>query len=308
MNNLSCFYNIDSSSHVDISGFQEMVISDKKLHVRSVMLLFPTAVLWSFGGLLIKSINWNPLAIAGTRSAIAIPVLMMIVRKSDFTYSWAKIFGAFFYAATVILYVCANKLTTAANVIILQYTASFYVAILSFWLLKEKVNKYDWIVIFIALFGVFLFFVGELSLGHIVGNILALICGIAFALMIIFLRMQKDSSPLGSVFLGNMITVLCMLPFMFHAIPEDPASWTALSLLGIFQVGLSYILYTIAIKYVTALEAVLITLIEPIINPLWVFLFLGEKPTPWALLGGAIVVVSLIVHLKIKAKQESIMQ
>lgn len=276
-----------------------------KIQTKAFILLLTAAVLWSFGGLLIKSVTWNPMAIAGVRSAISVLVLLTVIRKKHFTFSFSQIAGAVFYAATMITFVCANKLTTAANAIILQYTAPIYVALLGIWLLKENVQLYDWIVILAGILGICLFFMDKVSLGNQWGNILALISGITFAFMIVFLRMQKDSYPISSVFMGNVLTAVLMIPFIFHAVPKDANSWIALFVLGIFQLGLSYILYSIAIKNATALEGVMIPLLEPVLNPLWVLIFLGEKPTKWAFIGGSIVIVSLIIHAKIKYSQSA---
>ena len=115
--------------------------------------------------------------------------------------------------------------------------------------------------------------------------------------------MQKDSHPISSVFIGNILTAVLMIPFMFHNVPKDYTSWIALLLLGIFQLGLPYILYAIAIKYATALEAVMVPFIEPVLNPLWVLIFLGETPTQWAIIGGIIVILSLVIHARIKNYQ-----
>lgn len=243
------------------------------------------------------------MAIAGIRSAISVLVFLIVIRKKHFSFSFSQIGGAIFYAVTMISFVCANKLTTAANAIILQYTAPIYVAILGSWLLKEKVKASDWMIILIAISGICLFFIDKVSTGTLLGNILALFSGISFAFMIIFLRMQKDSHPISSVFLGNILTAVLMLPFAFHDIPADHTSWIALLLLGILQLGLPYILYSIAIKYATALEAVMIPFIEPILNPLWVLIFLGETPTQWAIIGGAVVIASLVIHARIKNYQ-----
>lgn len=245
------------------------------------------------------------MAIAGVRSAIAVMVLLAVIKRKHFTFSFSQIAGAVFYAATMITFVCANKLTTAANAIILQYTAPIYVALLGIWLLKEKVQLYDWIVILVGILGICLFFIDKVSIGNQWGNILALISGITFAFMIVFLRMQKDSYPISSIFMGNVLTAVLMIPFLFHAVPKDTNSWIALFVLGIFQLGLSYILYSIAIRNATALEGVMVPLLEPVLNPLWVLIFLGERPTQWAFIGGSIVIASLIIHAKIKSSQSA---
>ena len=277
----------------------------KKTHRRALVLLFITAILWSFGGLLIKLIDWHPMAIAGMRSLIAIPLISIMVKRKHITYSMPQILGAIFYSVNVILFVAATKLTTAANAILIQYTAPIYVALFSVALLGEKIKKYDWVVISTALLGMVLFFFDKLSVGNFFGNILAAISGLSFGFFIIFMRMQKDSFPLASIFIGNIITVVVALPFMFYSAPKDLKSWTGLILLGTIQLGLSHILYSSAIKHVTALQGVMVPLVEPILNPLWVLLFVGERPQNWALAGGVVVMVSLIIHLKIALKNNS---
>ncbi len=261
----------------------------------AVGLLITTAVLWSFGGLLIKMVSWNPIAIAGMRSAISSLLILLVMGKPRFNWSFTQISCAVAYAATVTLFVAANKMTTAANAILLQYTAPIYVAIFGVWFLKEKAKIYDWITIGLVLAGMVLFFFDHLTPGGLYGNILAILSGLAFAFLVLLMRKQKDTSSLESLFLGNVATALIGLPFMFGSMP-DARSWVGLVLLGVFQLGLSYICYSIAIKHVTAIEGILIPVIEPILNPIWVFLFLDEAPGPWALLGGFIVVVSITLR------------
>jgi drug/metabolite transporter (DMT)-like permease len=187
--------------------------------------------------------------------------MLVFQRKLHFTWSTTQIGGALAYAGTVILFVTANKLTTAANAILLQYTAPVYTALLGAWILKEKTTKLDWLTIAIVLGGMSLFFLDKLSVGNISGNFCAMISGVAFAFTAVLLRKQKDGSPLESIILGNILTAVIGLPFMLQSMPS-PSSWLGLIILGIFQLGISYILYALAIKHVTALEAILI----PIIN------------------------------------------
>jgi drug/metabolite transporter (DMT)-like permease len=277
-----------------------------KARNQAILLLVITSILWSLGGLLIKSVPWNPLAIAGTRSIIAAGVMLLFSRKLRFTWSPAQIGGALAYAATVTLFVIANKLTTAANAILLQYTAPVYTALLGAWLLKEKTSKLDWLTIALVMGGMGLFFVDKLSLGNIAGNICAILSGVTFGATAVLLRKQKDGSPLESVILGNILTALIGLPFMLQSAPAGTFSWLCLIILGVFQLGISYILYALAIRHVTALEAILIPIIEPILNPLWVFLVMGEAPGVWALVGGLIVLVSITGRCVIVALKESL--
>jgi len=269
---------------------------------RAIIYLIITALLWSSGGLLIKLVAWNPMAIAGTRSAIAALVILAFRRNMKFNWGFAQLGGAFCYAGTVILFVSGTKLTTAANAILLQYTAPIYVAILSYWFLKERIARSDLFTIAAAFGGMTLFFLDDLSKGGFWGNILAILSGIAFAGTALFLRKQKDSSPLESVFLGNILTLLIGLPFMSGPGP-GATGWLGLGLLGIFQLGISYILYAEAIKHVTALEGILIPILEPVLNPVWVFLLLGEKPGKWAAFGGIIVLVSVTLRCVAALKQ-----
>lgn len=177
-------------------------------------------MLWSLGGILIKSINTNPLAISGVRSAIAAAVMLLILGKPKINGSLVQIGAAVAYAATVILFVAATKYTTAANAILLQYTAPIYVAFLGAWLLKEKTKLSDWVTILIVVVGMALFFLDHLSTKGLLGNALGVASGVAFALLNIFMRRQKDGSPWESAFLGNILTAIIGLPFLFQSWPN----------------------------------------------------------------------------------------
>ena len=257
------------------------------------LLLLLAALCWSLGGVLIKSIDWPPMAIAGGRSAIAIPLMLLLVGRPKFTFSVAQIGGAIGYALTVVLFVFATRMTTAANAIFLQYTAPIYVALIGRWYLGERASKIDWLVIAVALVGIALFFLDRLTTAGFWGNIVALGSGVAFAAVALFLRKEKAGSPVAAIILGNCLVALAGLPFMFqHSLGREGA-WRLL-LLGTVQLGLPYVLYATAIKSVTALEATLIPLLEPVLNPLWVMLALGEEPGPWAILGGLLVLGAVL--------------
>ncbi|HEY1769171.1 MAG TPA: DMT family transporter [Chthoniobacterales bacterium] len=259
------------------------------------MLLLLAALCWSFGGVLIKSIAWPPMAISGGRSAIAIPVLLLCTGRPRFTFSRAQIGGAVGYAGTVALFVFATRMTTAANAIFLQYTAPIYVALLGRWYLAERASHLDWLVITVALAGIALFFCDRLTVTGFWGNIIALGSGLAFASVALCLRKEKAGSPAASIILGNLIVALGGLPFIFQQHLGEAVMWRLLAL-GVFQLGLPYVLYATAIKYVTALEATLIPLLEPVLNPLWVMLALGERPGHWAILGGALVLGAVLAR------------
>lgn len=235
------------------------------------------------------------MAIAGGRSAIAIPVMLLCIGRPKFTFSRAQIGGAIGYALTVILFVFATRMTTAANAIFLQYTAPIYVAIIGRWYLGERAHSVDWLVILFALLGIALFFFDRLTISGFWGNIIALASGLAFASVALFLRKEKEGSPVASIVLGNLLVALAGLPFIFQQ-SLGPEGWWRLLLLGSVQLGLPYVFYGIAIKHVTALEATLIPLLEPVLNPLWVMLALGERPGSWAMVGGAIVLGTVLAR------------
>lgn len=261
----------------------------------ALFLLALTAVLWSLGGILIKLVSLNPIAIAGMRSFIAAILILFFIRKPDFKFTPLKFASALMYAATVITFVCATKLTTAANAILLQYTAPIYVAVFGAIFLREKVRWFDTVTIIFVMGGMLLFFFDKLSPGGFGGNIIAVVSGIAFAFTVMLLRLQKDDSPLDRIFWGNIFTALISVPFMFKSVP-DTKSIIGIGLLGTVQLGFSYIIYSVAIKNVTALEAVLIPMIEPILNPIWVALFLNEIPGIYSFIGGSVVITAVLIR------------
>ena len=265
-----------------------------KSHSRAVGLLLLAALCWSIGGVLIKYIPWPPLALAGGRGLIAAMFLAVTVRPLRFTWSPVQLGAAFAYAGCTITFVTANKLTTSANAIVLQYTAPVYVALLSAWFLGERTRKADWIALTVTLLGMGLFFADELELKHTWGNIVAIISGVFFAAMTLLLRKQKDGSPAESIILGNLLAAAIGAPFMLRAPNLPPEGWVALLVLGSIQLGLSYLFYSRAVKHVLALELVLIPVLEPILNPIWTWLAYDERPGRWAFVGGIIVLGAVL--------------
>jgi drug/metabolite transporter (DMT)-like permease len=261
---------------------------------KAIFMQLLAAVLWSFNGPLIKLVDLNPIAIAGIRSFIAAIIIFIFMDKSDLRITWNKGLGAIAYASMVILFVSANKLTTSANAILLQFTAPIWVILLSGWFLKEKSKKSDWVTVFIVLSGMVLFFIGDIKTGNTAGNLLAVLSGISMAGMIIFLKLQDEGSPVEMTLLGNVITFIIALPF-YHPFPSLK-SILGLLIMGVFQLGTAYIFYTQSVKYVSSVEAILITVIEPIFNPPWVFLATGESPSTYAFLGGFVVIITIILR------------
>ncbi|HZC36011.1 MAG TPA: DMT family transporter, partial [Chthoniobacterales bacterium] len=255
---------------------------------RHVLLLIVTAILWSLGGVLIKSVQWNPLAISGSRSAVAVVVLATLFPALWRKISWKTLPGALAYTATVTLFVLATKLTTAANAIFLQYTAPIYIALLGPWLLQERATRLDWTLISLGLAGILLFFFDQLSLTGLLGVVFALASGVSYALMAIALRRERNGSPESVVLLGNLLTVLVAAPFMLP-VQNLGQNLPWLLALGVIQLTIPYLTYSAAIRHVRALDASIISLIEPILNPIWVLIVMHERASIWTIVGGAVV-------------------
>jgi drug/metabolite transporter (DMT)-like permease len=252
------------------------------------LFLVLTALLWSSSGLLVKITSWQPLSIFGARSLIAGLVLLAYLRRFSFRWTRLQVVGAVGYAVAQLFFIMATKLTTAANAIFLQYTAPIYVVLFGYWLLRERPQRSDWIAMPVIFVGLLLFFGDELSLDGLYGNVLAIISGMALATMMLCMRAQKAGVPAQTILLGSILSAIIGLPFSIQE------TWTPLDIgiilyLGVFQIGLAFLFYSTAIKYVPALESSLILTLEPVFNPLWVFLVLDETPGPFALVGSALV-------------------
>ena len=264
-------------------------------HRSAVILLVITSLLWSLGGVLIKSVEWHPMAKAGVRSAIAAMVIFGWMRRPTLSWSRNQIYGAAAYVVTVSFFVISTDLTTAANAVFLQYTAPAYVAVLGWRMLGERTQRMDWACIGLAVFGVALLCRDGLAANSFPGVLAGMASGLGMALMVVFLRREKEGSPEATLLLGNIATAVIGLPFGFGRMPSA-GEWGILAVLGVFQLGLPYILYALAIRRVSALEAILIPLLEPVLNPLWVFLFHGEVPGRWSLAGAALVLGAVLVR------------
>lgn len=261
----------------------------------AIILLLAAALLWSTGGLLIKWVQWPMLAISGARSAIAAVFLTLAFRPGFFRLNRHLVGGATAYAACVTFFVVANKMTSAANAVLLQYTAPLHVAVFGYWFLGERPRRVDWIALAMALSGMVLFFLGKLTVEGFWGNVAALLSGVGLAWVALFLRKQKDADPVHSVILGNLMAAVIAVPVMMRGAPSMQG-WIGLLLLGVFQIGTAYALFALAIRHVTALEALLISTIEPVLNPIWVLLLLGQRPGPMAVLGGIIILAAVLLR------------
>lgn len=271
------------------------ILKFKNDRYKGILYCIIAATLWSTGGILIKQVSWNPVAISGARSFFASLVIYAYLRKPKFAKSKATILGSICCAGTVMFFVVANKLTTSANAILLQYTAPIFVAILGVLILKEKIHWYDIASIIVVSCGMVLFFIQNVSPGNIIGNILAILTGVSLAGITIAIKVQGDGSAIEITLFGNILAFLISVPFLFNIVP-DLRSIIFIIILGVFQLGIPYIFYVKAIKYISALEAILIAIIEPLLNPLWVFIFTGENPGIYSIIGGAIVISAVLLR------------
>ena len=265
-------------------------------HRRALTLLALCATMWSTGGVLIKFINMNPLAIAGVRSLIAAAVFVLATRQLRWRWTRLQWLTAGFFAYLVISFVTSTKMTTAANAILLQYTAPIYVILLSGPLLNEKIQRRDIITLLAVLGGMTIFFMEKISSQHLWGDLMALSSGVSFAGLTLCLRLHRNEDTFGSLLLGHLVTAAIGLPFLAAGPAPGAQDLLLLTILGVLQLGVPYILYGLAIRHVTALEGSLIPMIEPILNPVWVALFFGEQPSRFALCGGLVVVATVAWH------------
>ena len=272
-----------------------------------VLFVFLAAVLYSIGGLCIKVIPWNGLSINGGRNMVALLVIggyLLATRHRPRFNRWILV-GAVCICGTNTLFTVANKLTTAANTIVLQFTAPIFVILLSVVFWKRRPQKLDLIACGVVLVGVLCFFVDSLEAGGMAGNILALLSGLSYA-GVFLLNDLPDSDPISSVFWGDVMSVAIGLPFLVRETDLGLVPMTSLVILGAFQVGLAYILLTIGLRTTPAVTASLVSGIEPVLNPILVAVFYHESIGPLALLGAAIVVGGVVIYNVLRVKLDKI--
>jgi drug/metabolite transporter (DMT)-like permease len=262
---------------------------------KSIIFIVVAATLWSTSGVLIKVISWQPIAILAGRSIFSSLVFLIYLRRFPTKWNHWKVLASAAYILTQLLYIWSTKLTTAANAIFLQYTAPVYVILLALWFLHERPSRVDWSSMLVIFAGMTLFFGDKLSTNGFYGNVLAAVSGVTSALMTVSLRAQKDGVPAESILAANLFTAIIGIPLIINE-PWTITNWLILAYLGTIQMGLSFLLFTNAIKHVPALEANLISMLEPVLNPIWVFLFIGEEPGRFALIGGIIVLAGVALN------------
>lgn len=261
--------------------------------IRYRLAILAAAVLWSTAGAAIKLTALSSWQINSGRSLIAAAVLFLALPGSRRMLSRKGFLVALAYAATVALFVIANKLTTAANAIFIQDTAPVWVLLLSPLLLKESASKSELTAAPVFLVGLALFFFDRLQPGQLAGNLVALASGVAFSLCIMGLRGQNREAQAILVW-GNVIAGVLTLWPAFEGPAPGPTDWGILAFLGIVQLGLAYALFQYGLRETKAVEASLLALPEPVLNALWAFLLVNEVPGKWALVGGAIILLATL--------------
>lgn len=266
-------------------------------HKKAIAITCFVALMWSLAGFNIKMIEWSPYAIAAGRSLVAVILLApMVLRKGFQKIDRYVIGGAICYAAFNYCFITSTTLTSSAIAIMMQYTAPIYVALLSWLFLRERVGWADIISVGFVFLGMIFFFLDSNSGGSLKGNIVSIFNGITFAGISIFLRLQKDGNPALSMYLGNVISAVAGLPIMWNAGMPDTISLLFLLLAGLL-VAVSYTLYAKASTGLSTLETVLIPIIDPVMNPVWVFLFLDERPGALTIVGAAVILVSVTIRV-----------
>jgi drug/metabolite transporter (DMT)-like permease len=261
------------------------------------------ALLFSIGGAGIKACALTSWQVAGFRSGIAALTFLIFLPESRRGWSWHAILVGVSYAATMVLFVLANKLTTSANTIFLQSTAPLYVLLLGPWLLHERSRRSDLLVMGLVALGLSLFFIGtgppiRTAPDPLRGNLLAALAGVCWALTIIGMRWlgreerSGRASTAPAVAAGNLIALFVSLPGALPVVEARPVDWVIVAGLGVVQIGVAYIFLTRALRHVSALETMILLLLEPALNPVWAWLIHGERPGALPILGGVLILAA----------------
>ena len=262
------------------------------------------AVFWSLGGLGAKYIPWHPLSIACVRGTMAALTIILLRRSFKVNLTWPTAATSLCMFATTILFMFANKMTTAANAIVLQYTAPVYVLVASILLAKKRPRKMDIITVSLTFAGIALFFVDHLGHGAITGDILALLSGTTFA-GVFFFNSLPGAHPQDASFLGCLLSST-LLPFLLTdtaAVQSGAFPWAVAIFMGIFQLGFAYFFFAKGVRETGAVTSSIICTAEPILNPIWVFLAVGERPGTLAIAGAVIVVLTICFYNVQNARQ-----
>jgi drug/metabolite transporter (DMT)-like permease len=270
--------------------------------MRGAALVALAALLWSSSGLFIKVLPLGALQIAFARSLVAALTIALVVHLRGgrpFPRPDALALAcAISYAGVLVFFVAATKLTTAANAIFLQFSAPIYLVFLEPRLAGRRVSARDLTAVIVCLGAMALFFVGRLGAGTLAGNLLGVASGLCLALFSLSLKLQRDRrpdvDPIGAIILGNFLVALLCAPLALRGFHPTPSQTGILLYLGVFQIGVAYLLFNAGMRHLSATGAVVTGTLEAVLNPIWVFLGIGERPSAWALLGGLLILGTII--------------
>jgi DME family drug/metabolite transporter len=265
-------------------------------HQKGILFVLIAGLLWSSGGLFIKLISLPAMQLAFFRCSIAAITFGIIFRKRILLINKLTLINSVFYAAILITFVLATKITTAANAIFLQSTAPIYVLIFEPIFNKTKYERINIITVAVCMVGMLLFFVGKIEPGHLEGNIIALFSGIAFAAFFLGMKKNDPKFQSSSIFYGNILVAIISFPFMFSLGTLTTSDLWMVTLLGVFQIAIAYAFFSAGLKRIYAVEASIISMIEPVLNPVWVFIGYGEVPSITAIIGGLIILGSIVTR------------
>ena len=270
-----------------------MLLSERK----GPLCMVAASICWSLGGICIKFIPWSAMSIISLRAMLAAIVFAIYRRSVKVQFTKGNVMAAVCLAATTILFVFANRLTTAAAAIVLQFSSPIFILFINYIFYRKKPRISELLAVFATTAGIVLFFADQLDAGHMLGNLLAIASGLSFAGVLVCNK-RPDTDPQQSVMLGFLINAVIWLPFVFldSSITADAAAWGLILVLGVVQVGLAYVFFTVGIKYTQPLPACLITALEPVLSPIWVALATDERPGQFALIGGVVILCSIIVY------------
>jgi len=289
-------------------------------HSRARLGLITAAAIFSTGGAAIKLTSLTGVQVACARSGIAAIAVLLLAPESRRGWTWRTAVASIAYAACLTLFVLANKLTTSANTIFLQAAAPLYLLLLGPWLLKEPVKRSDLGVLAIMALGFVVVFLGtappaRTAPNPALGNILAALSGVAWAFLVIGLRWlgkaeanagHEAPSPTTAVVLGNLLAAFVTLPFIFPVVAVSAADIATVLFLGIVQIAIAYMLMSRALKHVGALEASILLMVEPALNPIWSWLMHGETPGFWSLSGGALILGATLLKGALDTRSETV--
>ena len=277
---------------------------------KAMALMALCALMWSIGGLFIKVLPWNPLVISGFRSLIAAAIVAAYMRFKHYRFVLSPyvVLAGLGLTGTMLFFVIASKLTTSANAIILQSTNPVHIMILSALLFHVRYRKWELAAVAVTLAGISLFFFDQLSAGGMLGNCIALMSGVTMGIMYLFFsRLKEEAETMSSVLLGQAVAAAIGCSFaLVSPVPVNGTNLAAILILGVVQLGVPYVLYAVAVRCCSPLSCSLIGMIEPLLNPVWVFLFVGEKPGVYALTGGSVVLLTVAVWSVKSARAETV--